>query len=262
MKKVLYGILILLVIVAGGAYYLMNNLGWVVKKVVNKYGSEVIGTAVDIDGFDLSITDGTASIKRLTLANPKGYKTPYLFDMEEIAVKIDVKSLTSNTIVINKIEVKKPDVTYEMVSLTKNNISDIQKNISNYSAKSAKTAKTETKKETQSSGSETKVIIDNLTVDKGSLRAVTYLQDKETSANVSLPVIMIKDIGKSKKGDDIATVISKIMSQILTTASQTIVNNNLADLKGVAQENLDNAVSSAKDRVNETKEIFNNLTKF
>ena len=59
----------------------------------------------------------------------------------------------------------------------------------------------------------------------------------------------MNNIGAAKQGDSITQTISKVLNQILTTASQTAVSSNLGNLKEVAQENLNNVVGGVKDRV-------------
>ena len=258
MKK-RYILLAILVILAAGGLYLSTNIESIVKKVVHKYGSEVTGTDVNISGFDLSLKDGTATIKKITVANPNGYKTPHIFELGDISVKIDLKSLTKDTIIIEKVDINKPIITYEMASLTKNNISDIQNNINSFANKAPKES---VAKETKSEGSGKNVIIKTLRVEGGELGAHTNIQGFENNVVVKLPPIQINDIGGTSEGKSIAQTISDVVSHILTAASQTVVKGNLADVKNVAKENLDGAVSSAKERVNETKDILKNLGKF
>ncbi|MFR8206198.1 MAG: hypothetical protein ACLU99_07550 [Alphaproteobacteria bacterium] len=52
--------------------------------------------------------------------------------MGGVSVKVDLKSPASDTIVINEIKVDKPVLTYEMLSLTQNNIKQLQDNIAKY----------------------------------------------------------------------------------------------------------------------------------
>lgn len=128
MKKK-YIFLGILAIVCVGAYYLTPSLETIVKQVVHKYGSQITGTEVNLQGFNLSLTNGEGSIKGLTVANPTNYKSPNLLDLGGVSVKVDLKSLASDTIVINEIKVDKPVLTYEMLSLTQNNIKQLQDNI-------------------------------------------------------------------------------------------------------------------------------------
>ena len=100
MKK--SSLLISVVVVAAGIYYFGPSLlDSAVKKIVNKYGSEVTGTEVNLEGFSLHPTTGEAAIRQITIANPQNYKMPYLFELNNISVKVDLKSLTSDTVISN-----------------------------------------------------------------------------------------------------------------------------------------------------------------
>ena len=121
MKK-RYIFLSVLVLIVVGVYFFAPSLESIVQKVVHKYGSEI------------------------TVGNPRDYSTKNLFELGEIYVKVDIKSLTSDTIVIENVEVSKPVINYEMLSLTRNNISDIQNNIKKNTAKTAQKETAETQK--------------------------------------------------------------------------------------------------------------------
>ncbi len=252
MKK-RYILLAGIAVIAGGAYYVYNSLDAIVGKLVNKYGSEVLGTEVNLAGFSISPTKGTAEINRLTIANPKNYKEPYLFDLNKVAVKIDMKSLTSDTIIIDSIEVNKPAITYEMLSLTQNNIKEIQDNINNYLKKSSSgeqtKAKTETTEKAEASETGKKVIIKKLTISDAALTAAVAGQD----ATLNLPTIEMKNLGeeKTQTKTNIPQVIAKVMNKILSVAMDNVVSNKLNNFKDVANENLNNVVGGVKDRIKE-----------
>lgn len=248
MKK-RYIVLSVLVVSAAAFYFLTPSLETIVRKVVHKYGSEITGTDVSLKGFSLSLSNGEGRIKEITVANPQNYKTPYVFQLGEIFVKVDIKSLTTDTVIIDKIEIDKPIITYEMLSLTQNNISEIQKNVNKNTNVAVEKAKEPVKTTKKPSKSGKKVLIKNLTVKGGQLNAVTFIQNKENKVTVTLPQIVMTNIGGSQSGENVAAVISKIVSKILTAASQTAMKSNVADLKGLAQDNLNNVVGGVKSRV-------------
>lgn len=248
MKKYIFGFLVLVI---AAAWYFSPSLETIVKKVVNKYGSEITGTEVNLQGFKLSLTKGEGEISEITVANPKNYTAPNIFSLGDIFVKVDLKSLTTDTIVIEKIAINKPVITYEMLSLTQNNISQIQKNIAaNTAAKSSQKAqaKEEAPKDEASSK---KVVIKELVVANGEIQAIANINGKKDDLKVKLPQIVMKNIGDEKKGESIATTITKILNNILKTASKTVVESQLGDLKSVADENLNKVVGGVKDRVKE-----------
>ncbi len=254
MKKK-YIVLGVLVAAIAGAWYFTPSLESIVKTLVHKYGSQVTGTDVNLEGFDLSLKNGEGKIKKITVANPEGYKKPYLLSLDGITVKVDLKSLTSDTIIIEKIQIDKPVVTYEMLSLTQNNIKQIQNNIKQFtdsgkstSAEAAADQKQDKKSETAKEGGK-KVIIKSLTINNGELQAAANVAGQNPDISVALPTIQMNNIGAAKNGDSIAQTITKIFNQILNTASATAVSSNLSNLKDVAKENLDNVVGGVKDRV-------------
>lgn len=252
MKK-RYIVLGVVVAALAAAYYFTPSLETVVKKVVHKYGSEITGTDVNLNGFKLALTSGEGKINQITVANPKGYASPYIFNLDEISVKVDIKSLTSDTIVIEKIAVNKPVITYEMLSLTQNNINEIQKNVAKNTASAEKEEQKDSvsKKEDKAAGPSKKVIIKELVVADGQIQAVANINGKANNLNVNLPTIIMKNIGGEKKGTSVAESISKILNTILSTASKTVVESQLSDFKGVADENLNKVVGGVKDRVRE-----------
>lgn len=251
MKKK-YIFLGILVLAFAGFYYFTPSIETIVKRVVHKYGSEVTGTDVRLDGFDISLTKGEGKIKKITVANPKGYKSPYLLSLDGISIKINLKSLTTDTIIIENVIVDKPVIAYEMLSLTQNNIKQIQHNVNNYAAPKASDtpAEKQKKKETaQEAKTGKKVIIKSLSINGGEIQAVTTVAGQTNNINVVLPTIQMTNIGGAKNGDSIPVMISKVLNQILSTASATAVSNNLSNLKDVANENLNNVVGGVKDRV-------------
>ncbi len=247
-KKIFISIIVIILLAVAGVWLSLESI---VKTAVNKFGSEVTGTEVKLGGFSFSPFKGTASVSGLTVANPANYKSPYLFDLGSIAVKVDVKSLTTDTIVIEEINIQKPIITYEMKSLTQNNIKQIQENISKNTASTNKAeAKSDSSDEKSASESASKkVIIKKVIIAGGEIKAETNLSEKSSALDVKLPEITLKDIGGDKKGESIASSISKIFAKILNTASQTVVKSGLNDVKNIAKENLDNVVGDVKDKV-------------
>lgn len=249
MKKYIFLGILAVAVVAG--YYFMPSLETIVQKVVHKYGSEITGTDVNLKGFKLSLTNGEGTISEITVANPKNYSSPYVFQLGEIFVKVNIKSLTTDTIIIDKIAINKPIITYEMLSLTQNNLNEIQKNVARNTAAAEKQETSSEDQNAKSDEASKKVIIKELTVEGGEVAAVANINGKENTMKVALPKIVMKNIGDDSKKANIAASISKVINTILTTASKTVVESQLADIKGVAEENLNNVVGSVKDRVKE-----------
>lgn len=244
MKK-RYIFLSVLVVIIAGVYFFAPSLESIVQKIVHKYGSEITGTDVNLKGFKLGLANGEGSISEITVGNPKDYSAKNIFELGNIYVKVDIKSLTSDTIIIEDIEVSKPIINYEMLSLTRNNISDIQENINKNTAKSSSEKKNEEPKSEDAAASK-KVVIKKLNIKDGEINAIV---GKEEAVSVKLPTITMTNIGEDKKGESITTTISKILGKILSSASSAVVNSKISDLKGVAEKNLEDITGGVKDRI-------------
>ncbi len=168
-KRIFFGLLAVIIVALAIVWC---SLETIVKKVVNKYGSEITGTEVSLQGFSLSPFSGAVSIKGLNVANPANYKSANLLSLGGVSVKIDMKSLSGNTIVVEDITVEKPVITYEMLSLTQNNIKQLQANIAKNTASAADTKAAEPKEEpkAKSEGVSKQVIIRKVTVKRANLR--------------------------------------------------------------------------------------------
>lgn len=257
MKKK-YIVLGVVALVCAAAWIFTPSLETIVKTVVNKYGSQITGTEVKLDGFSLSLTSGEGAVKGLTVANPANYKSPYIFNLGGVKVKVNLKSLTTDTIIIEEVIVDKPVITYEMLSLTQNNLKQLQQNIAANTAGTQKVeqrdAATAEQAPTEESKAEAKaaakkVIIKLVQINEGELQAMTSVAGQDNIVSLKLPAIKITDIGADKKGESITGSISKVLSKILSTASQAVVNTQFGDLKSVAEDNLNNVVGGVKDRI-------------
>ena len=248
-KRIILAVLGIVIIALIAAWLFLESI---VTTAVNKIGSQVTGTEVSLQGFQLSPFAGTAAITGLTVANPENYKSPYLLSLGGVSVKLDVMSLLSDTIVINDITVSKPVITYEMLSLTQNNIKQLQANIAKNTASAPKPT-TEAKKEETPANAEAskRVIIEKVTVDEGELKAVTAVPGDEGLIEVKLPQITLTNIGGSSKKESASIVssVTTILNKILTTASETVVKSGLNNLKDVAEKNLNNVVGGVKDKI-------------
>ena len=138
-----------------------------------------------------------------------------------------------------------------MISLTQNNIKQLQTNISKNTASSPQEKTTEAKAEKSYAKSSKRVVIEKVTISEGELKAVTATPGDQGLIDVKLPEIVLTNIGGSskKESSSIVSSITKILNKILATASQTVVKSGLNDLKNVAEKNLNNVVGGVKDKI-------------
>ena len=247
MKKFLLTVFVLLLLVIGGAvFYVMHNMEDIVKNAVNKYGSQVTGTEVKLGGFQFSPFDGWAKMSNLTVANPKGYAQANIVSLGDVEVKLDIKSLLNPMIVVEKVVVSKPEVTYELSNVTRNNISDLLANINKNTA-STKKAEEENKSEAGK-----KVAVDLLNVVDGKVSVAASVAGQGAAVGLPLPKIEMKNIGRENnaQGETIVDTLTIVLKKILMVSYDTVVKNGLSGLKDVADE----ATKEVSDKAEEASE--------
>jgi hypothetical protein len=188
---------------------------------------------------NISLFSGEAKLKDFFLGNPKGFKSPQAMSVSSIYVNVDEKSLLGDPIVINKIEVVRPDITYERARGT-DNFQTILNNVKG-STKEAGTSKGEPAKE----GKGKKLVIKDLIVKEGKVNLAVPIGATEKTISASLPDIHLKDLGKEKGGSTPQEVFEKVFAslhnQIASPAVTDMLNKELKSM-GTSLDALGGAV--------------------
>jgi uncharacterized protein involved in outer membrane biogenesis len=222
MKRwILIGACIVLVIIVVIVVLGLSNLGPIVKSAVNTYGPKITKTEVRLGDVDISIFSAEAKLKDFFLGNPRGFKSPEAMRVGSIYANVDEKSLTGDTIVIEKIEVLRPNITYEKVRGT-DNFQAILNNVKG-SSKEAQTSKKESAKE----GEGKKLIIKNFIVKEGKVNLAVSVGVTEKSISASLPDIHLKDLGGEKGGATPEEVFEKVFASLHKQLTSPVVTDML-----------------------------------
>ena len=135
MKKALIWIAVLLVVILGtGTYLAYNHLDYLVKLAVEYYGTDILKTDVQVDTVRIKAADGRASIKGFTIDNPDGFKSASAFGVSKVSVDLDMKNSTTDKIIIDKILIRSPGITYEVNQDLKSNLSSLLDNVNSSAA--------------------------------------------------------------------------------------------------------------------------------
>lgn len=134
MKKVLIVVLVIVILIVVALVLLFSNLNSLVAKAIEKNGSNVTQTSVQVSGVDISLREGRGSIKGLTVASPQGFDARDAFSLDEIILDIDVQSLRGEPIVIDEIRITAPVINAEITKTGASNIEKIRENVNAYTA--------------------------------------------------------------------------------------------------------------------------------
>ena len=125
MKKVLIGLVVVVVALGGVFYYLASNLDSILERVIESEGSSALGTEVQVDSVAVDLRGGTATINGFSVANPDGFSNEDMMRFDELHVALDLASLRSDVIRINTIRSTNPYVRFELQG-TRSNIQAIR----------------------------------------------------------------------------------------------------------------------------------------
>jgi hypothetical protein len=106
MKKFGAVALALILIIGFAAFTLLGNLDSIVEKAIEDVGTELTGTGVHLDGVEIDLGKGSATLHGLKIDNPSGYDSSYAFLLEKVSVALDIASLSGPVIILNEVTVE------------------------------------------------------------------------------------------------------------------------------------------------------------
>ncbi len=240
MKKIIFGIVLVIIFaVAGGVYYVLNNLDDLVKAAIEKYGSEATQTSVRVDSVKINLTEGAGGISGLTIANPGGFDVPNAFSLGKVRIGINLQSLQEEPYIIDEITVLAPQVFVEINKDNKTNLNEIKNNLM-AGMPDKSTAKTEVAP-VESGSKQPRLIIRRITFSDGTIQArMAALNDKEYQ--LKLPSLNMTNLG-GNKGASPSELASEILTRLTDLASEEVkkkvIDVELDKLKARAREKVD-----------------------
>jgi hypothetical protein len=200
------------------------NLDSIVASVIEDVGSEVLKTKVTVSGVAINLKEGKAAIGGVKIANPDGYSSANLLEMEGIEVDLDIESLSQDVLVIESILIQNPLISYEGDSSGGSNMLTLLDNIDSGSSEEGGTA----------DEGELKMIVDQFSFSGGHVKAISAAKPGEV-LELNLPAIKLSDIGRSKGGVTADVVVEKITKElvngIIEAAVKAGVNEALEEKK-------------------------------
>ena len=188
-KCIIFIVLALVLVIAGTAVYVLTDLDSIVKAAIEKYGSRATKTAVKVSSVKIRLRDGEGAVLGLKVANPAGFSFPSIITLDNIAVQIEVNSVTSRPIVVDNILISGPEVFYEMKENGTTNVDVMKKNLT------ASGPPPEGQPQKSSKGKEITLSVRKLVIEKGRVHVhIAKLVDKPYT--VDLPRLELADIGK------------------------------------------------------------------
>ena len=223
-KKVLIGAGVIIVLLLVIVWQVGSNLDKIVAGVIEDVGSDVLKTSVSVSGVEIDLKGAKASIAGMTIANPKGYSRANLFELEGIAVDLDIKTMTEDVLVIKAIQIQNPKILFEGDAGGGSNMQTLLDSIGSGGSDS----------DTAASGEAIKMIIDRFEFSGGLVKASSEMKPGEVM-DIKLPAIKMSGIGRAQGGvtaDVIAEKIGKeLVSEIISAAAKAGINKAIEEKK-------------------------------
>jgi hypothetical protein len=236
MKKIFWVLLVLVFILGVVIWRVFANLDGIVAGLIQDAGSRALKTEVTVSGIELKLTEGSATIGGLRVANPEGWSQAPIFDLERISVDIDINSIGKPVIVLDAIEIGRSSVSYEMKADGSNNMTDLLSGIERSS---------DVREPEESSAAQTLLAIKRLTFD-GMDVSVTAEAPPEAGesapreSSFALPELQMTNVGGTGAAPQkVATEIGKEMAgEIMQAAAREGVNKLIERQKEKLTERL------------------------
>ena len=126
MKRILaVGAIVLVIVIALVVWRVLSNLDTLVASVIEQQGSRLTGTAVEVDGVEISLRDGRGAIRGLRVANPEGFSRRDAFALGEIVLQLDLASITQPPYRLEEVTIRAPEALYELDARARSNLQAI-----------------------------------------------------------------------------------------------------------------------------------------
>ena len=207
--------------------YGAGRLDSAVASTVERYGSAVTGTDVDVDGVDLALTAGRAHFTGLTVDNPKGYDTDYAVRIGTATVALDLGSLAGAVPVVKELELDGALINAEQRDAA-SNLTDIQKHATAGSGD-------------PSAAEPGRIIVEQFRVRNGRVLVTSeYLSKPE---ELPLGDVVVRNIGSATGGATYSEAAEAMLMPVIAAARSAAAER----LRGAAGEALSEAARKELD---------------
>lgn len=240
MKKLVWILAALAVVVVVAVLMLGQNLGRVLKAGIESFAPRFTQTTVTVASVDLSPSTGEGTVRGLVIGNPAPYTEPFAFRLGEAAIAVDPASLLSSKIVVRSVRVSSPEVTLEG-GLTDNNLKQIVANLNRF-------ADAEQVKPAGDPGTSKKLQVDEFILTGTRVNVKLNIPGIGSALPpLTLPDIRLSGLGTGPEGITPAEMTRQVLGAVVKQVLPAV-----AAKVGTATRNLGGAAKDAVEKAGET----------
>ncbi|WP_166423294.1 hypothetical protein [Paraglaciecola sp. 20A4] len=260
MKKGLGFLVLLVLLIAGGAWYLLSGAGDFIRAQIEEQGSQYLGSAVSVANVDLALTDGRMTISDLSVKNPTGFSTENAFSVN--AITLDLGEVLNEPYIVQTVNISAPEILYEVDASGQGNLLALKDNLQ------ANLPKTQDEPSPAAKdGPNPLVIVENVTVSNVRLKLnfeqlpTGDLNIKTKSYEVTLPTFNAGPIGKPNgmPADQVGmAVVNAMLDNVIASAKLEAKKRLEAEAKKKVKEELDKQKEKLLEKAGDKlKGLFN-----
>lgn len=258
MKKGLGIFAVLILLIAGAAWYMLSGAGDFIRTQIEQQGSKYLGTTVSVFNVELTLTEGRMTISDLDIKNPQGFSNEDAFSVD--AITLDLGEIIKEPYVIQTISINAPEILYEVDASGQGNLLAIKNNLA---ANLPKTKNAPAVKD----AANPLMIVENVTVSNVRLMlnfenlSTGDLDIKTKAYEVTLPTFNAGSIGKPNglPADQVGVAVVNAMLDNVIAAAKAEAKKRLAEeAKKKINEELNKQKEKLADKAKDKlKDLFN-----
>ena len=219
-KGIKIALISVVVIILVGFLILTLALDSIVKSNIEQIGTEMTGTWVTVDNVSISPFTGAGTITGVRIGNPEGYGTENAIVIDEIVMRAKIRSVFSDVIIIEDINVYAPTVYVEQ-KLPDNNLATILNNIHQAAERGT--------------SSDANMVVNHFVMHDGSVDLYTEVGG-ERSVRFDLADIELHDIGGNGESTAVEQVVRQIADRVFQQALQAAVREGADQLRDAIED--------------------------
>lgn len=202
------------VVIIAAILIMTLSLDGMIRSGIEDNGSELLQTRVTVDNVSVSLFSGSGTINGFTVQNPEEFSDEPALYIQEASMKVDIRSLFSDQIVVNEVIVKNPELFFEQIGVGVN-LKKLNDNMDLAFDES----------------SETTLIIEHLVIEDSRVTVSSSLE-RERTTEVTLDEFTLNDIGRDGNNtvkQSVRQVLNPLLQKAMEEALKSGVTEQLED---------------------------------
>jgi len=222
--------------------YGAGRLDGAVASAIERHGSALTGTRVDVDGLDLALSTGRVDLDGVTVGNPRGYDTDYAVRIGSAAVELDIGSLAGAVPVIEELVLDGALINAEQRAAA-SNLTDIQQHATGSSSEPP-------------AAEPGRIVVERFRVRNA--RVLVTSEHLRTPEELPLRDIVVENIGSATGGVTYSEAAEAMLLPVLAAARSAAAERlrvaAVDAVSDVAREELDDEAQRLRQEADEARQ--------